>query len=151
MRLFLHLLIPVSETSMDAFFWLFHPSFQHVFYYKGILKCVLIVLFLAQLESFHYIKHGNHSTSLKKIFFNCCSVLVVFIFPYPPPPPTLNPISLWLCPWVLYTCSLTWPFPFFPQLAPSFLLSGSPSFLKKHSFSSLLRHAKQKSFIILFT
>ena len=24
-----------------------------------------------------------------------------------------------LCPWVLYTCSLTWPFPFFPLLFPS--------------------------------
>ena len=23
----------------------------------------------------------------------------------PPPPPTLNPTPLWLCPWVLYTCS----------------------------------------------
>ena len=30
-------------------------------------------------------------------------------FPQPCPssPPTLNPIPLWLCPWVLYTCSFT--------------------------------------------
>ena len=26
---------------------------------------------------------------------------------FPTPPPTLNPTPLWLCPWVLYTCSLT--------------------------------------------
>ena len=34
------------------------------------------------------------------------------------PPPTFNPPPQprCLCPWVLYTCSLTWPFPFFPPL-----------------------------------
>ena len=26
--------------------------------------------------------------------------------PHPLPPPTLHPSPLWLCPWVLYTCSL---------------------------------------------
>ena len=31
---------------------------------------------------------------------------------HPLPPPTLNPSPLWLCPWVLYTCSLmTLPLP----------------------------------------
>ena len=46
-------------------------------------------------------------------FFNCCSSTVVSIFSpplspsSPTPPPTLNPIPLWLCPCVLYTCSLT--------------------------------------------
>ena len=37
------------------------------------------------------------------------------------PPPTFNPPPQprCLCPWVLYTCSLTWPFPFFPPLSPS--------------------------------
>ena len=33
--------------------------------------------------------------------------------PHPPPPTTLIPILLWLCQWVLYTCSLmTLPFLF---------------------------------------
>ena len=38
--------------------------------------------------------------------------------PLPPhtPPPTLNPIPLWLCPCVLYTCSW-WPFPYLPPLS----------------------------------
>ena len=44
------------------------------------------------------------------IYFYCCSSTVVSIFlpsvPHPPPP-TLYPTPLWLCPWVLYTCSLT--------------------------------------------
>ena len=46
------------------------------------------------------------------IIFCCCSRTVVSTFPrhsplpHPPPPPTLNPIPLWLCPWVLYTFSL---------------------------------------------
>ena len=45
-------------------------------------------------------------------FFYCCSCTVVSIFPSllspAPPTPTSHPQSypLWLCPWVLYTCSL---------------------------------------------
>ena len=30
-----------------------------------------------------------------------------FPLSHPLPPPTLNPTHLWLCPWVLYTCSLS--------------------------------------------
>ena len=46
--------------------------------------------------------------------------------PHPPPPPTLNSTSLWLCPWVLYTCSLmTLPplSPIIPFPSPLWLLS----------------------------
>ena len=45
--------------------------------------------------------------------FYCCLYTVVSIFPSPLsptppiPPPALLPSPLWLCPWVLYTCSLT--------------------------------------------
>ena len=45
--------------------------------------------------------------------YNCCLSTVVSIFPpplpappQPSPPPTLDPIPHWLCPCVLYTCSL---------------------------------------------
>ena len=38
--------------------------------------------------------------------------------PYPPPPPSLNPTPFWLCPWVLYTCSLMT----LPLLSPVTLL-----------------------------
>ena len=55
-----------------------------------------------------------------------CSMTVIPIFlpllplPYPHPPPTSNPPHhRCLCPWVFYTCSLTWPFLFFPQLPNS--------------------------------
>ena len=33
------------------------------------------------------------------------------------------------CPWVIYTCSLTRPFPFFPALFPSLLPSGPCQFV----------------------
>ena len=35
---------------------------------------------------------------------------------HPPPPPTFNPTPLWVCPCVLYTCSLK-PFSFFHPLS----------------------------------
>ena len=49
--------------------------------------------------------------SIFKLFY-CCSITVVSIFMTPlfPPAstqtPTLNPTPIWLCPWILYTCSL---------------------------------------------
>ena len=54
--------------------------------------------------------------------FYCCSSTVVNIFPQPlplpssPPTPTshLQSYPLWLCPWVLYACSLT----MLPLLSP---------------------------------
>ena len=45
-----------------------------------------------------------------------------FPLPHPPPPPTLNPSPLWLCSWVLYTCSsktLPFLFPIIPSTLPS--------------------------------
>ena len=67
----------------------------------------------------------ERNTSVTKKIFNFFSVYIyIFLLfknycsstaplsrhhfppPYPPPPPTLNPNPLWLCPWVLYTCSL---------------------------------------------
>ena len=48
----------------------------------------------------------------EKKFFYCCSSTVVSIFPPPLSPAPLTPIShpdsfsLWLCPWVPYTCSV---------------------------------------------
>ena len=43
--------------------------------------------------------------------------------PHPSPPPTLNPTPLRLCPWIPYICSFC-PFPFFPPLSLSPILSG---------------------------
>ena len=41
------------------------------------------------------------------LFMYSCLHFSVTTFPtHPLPPPTLNPSPLWLCPWVLYTCSL---------------------------------------------
>ena len=48
--------------------------------------------------------------------------------PHPPPPSHLNPTSLWLCPQVLYTCSLTTR-PLFPLLIPRPLPSGYCQFV----------------------
>ena len=67
-------------------------------------------------------------------FFYCCSSTVVSIFlpPLPPPHPlqlpTLNPSRLWLCPWVLYTCSLT-TLPLLSLLTPFPLPSGYCQFV----------------------
>ena len=57
------------------------------------------------------------------------------------PPPTCNPPphSHCLCPWILYTCSLTWPIPFFPLLSPPPLPSGHCKFvLYFHVYGSIL-------------
>ena len=84
------------------------------------------------------------------LFFSCTSILphcAFFIFfivvqfqfspfsphyfplPYPPPPPTFNPLCCCLRPWVIYTSSLTSPFPFSPPLSFSSLLSGHSQFV----------------------
>ena len=66
------------------------------------------------------------------IFFRFCygcSITVVPISPHcsplpcPQPPHSPSPPCC-PCPWVIYTCSLTRPFPFFPLLSPFLLLSG---------------------------
>ena len=61
------------------------------------------------------------------LFFYCCSSTVVSIFP-PPLSPTLNPSLLWLCPWVLYTCSLM-TLPFLSPSIPSPLPPGYCQFV----------------------
>ena len=63
------------------------------------------------------------------LFFYCCSSTVVPISPsslpssppMPSSPPPSNP--LWLCLWVLYTCSLT-NLPLFSPIIPSHIPSG---------------------------
>ena len=66
------------------------------------------------------------------LFFNCPFFPLLFIVvqvqlspffphhfpaPHPSPPPPLYPTPLWICPCVLYTCSLT-TLPPFPPLSP---------------------------------
>ena len=63
------------------------------------------------------------------LFFYCCSSTIVSIFTSPCPPtlpiPTSHPRAypLWLCPCVLYTCSLM-TLPLFPPIIPLPLPSG---------------------------
>ena len=65
-------------------------------------------------------KKGKEKISANSLFyiFYCCSSAVVSITtpphhpPHPSPPLTLEPTRLWLCPCVLYTCSLM-AFPLF--------------------------------------
>ena len=52
-----------------------------------------------------------------------CSCLHFPATTSPCPPPTLNPSPLWLCPWVLYTCSLM-TFSLLSLIIPSTLPSG---------------------------
>ena len=75
---------------------------------------MLCILFLTIFSGtlLHFLKKSDYyifnlffySNSL----FYCCSSTVVSIFSLPlsPTPPTLNPYPFWICPWVLYTCSL---------------------------------------------
>ena len=51
-----------------------------------------------------------------------------FPLPHPLQLPTLNPSRLWLCPWVLYTCSLT-TLPLLSLLTPFPLPSGYCQFV----------------------
>ena len=58
--------------------------------------------------------------------------------PYPPQPQTFNPHSCCLCACVLYTCSLSWHFPFFELLTLSSLHSGDYQFVPYfHVFISI--------------
>ena len=77
------------------------------------------------------------------LFFHCCSITVVLFFPhcspltFPSPAPSVSPHPVVPLPWVLYTCFLTRPFPFFflsslshlpfghRQSVPYFHVSGS--------------------------
>ena len=74
---------------------------------------------------------------LFSIFCYCCSITVVPTFPPLLSPALPRPTSHTQFPptpmWVFYTCSLTWPFPFFPQLScsPSPLVTVSLSFISR--------------------
>ena len=71
--------------------------------------------------------------------------------PYPSPPPTLNVSPpCWLCPWALHTCSLTWPFPFFPPLSHSPLPSATVSLVLSFCLWNYWLLYKCKSFYTLF-
>ena len=90
----------------------------------------------------------NIQISINRIYhiFHCSSITIVTIFPhysplpYPPPlPHSILPLPLCLCLCVLYTCSFTWPFPFFPLLCPSHLPCGHCQFvLYFHAFGLIL-------------
>ena len=72
-------------------------------------------------------------------FLYCCWSTVVSIFPHhsplphPSPPPTLNPAPLWLCPRVLYTCSLM-TLPLFPPFFKKIIGRIANGFLQESAF-----------------
>ena len=90
-------------------------------------------------------------------FFNCCSSTVVSISPHTlpcPTHPTLNPTLLWLCPWVLHTCSLM-TLPLYPIIllpCPLWLWSVGSLFhclwlYFAHLFALLIRfHSQMRSY-----
>ena len=76
-------------------------------------------MFLPPLSFIIYLFNKYLFLNLRTIFINCCSVTVVLIFPSLLSPTVPSPIfhiqsppplSCCLCPWVLYTCSLTLSF-----------------------------------------
>ena len=82
-----------------------------------------------------YLLSENKQDCLLFLFYfilNCYSVTVVPIFPSLPSSTQSTPCSHsqsphhCLCSCVIHTCSLTSPFPFFPPLSPSPLVSVSP-------------------------
>ena len=103
-------------------------SLSNIQIYKTILLIIVTMLYITYLSynwKFVLFNHfypfcqkiaGSYGSSIFiYLFFNIifyCSSTVVSISPhhspppYPPPPPNLNPSPLWLCPCVLYTCSL---------------------------------------------
>ena len=112
------------------------------FFIGIIILCNLVVLWawvtICLLETVGV--HSGYDMPLNPLFFNffyCCSCTVVSIFlpllspALPTPPPTLNPNPLWLCPWVLYTCSLT-TLPLQPFKSHPFLCWFLASWLSPH-------------------
>ena len=66
--------------------------------FKKFHKCVL----------FHFLVLSNYS---------CPTIFSIASLPHSYPPHSQSP-SCCPCPWVLYSCTLTCPFPFFPLLVP---------------------------------
>ena len=85
-----------------------------------VLKCIKL---FALTWAFHYF-------SLKKLLlnYNCPHYPLLLS----PALPTINPPTHCLCQWVIYTCSLTWFFPFFPLCSSPTLWSLSDCSLLPH-------------------
>ena len=102
------------ETLLKQIYW--GPSTYY---------CIKVYV-IVQLNDFLYFLFNN--------VFYCCPSIVVSIFPPPRAPALPIPASyaqtypLWLCPWVLYTCSLM-TLPPFPHIIPSHLPSGYCQFV----------------------
>ena len=85
-----------------------------------------------------------HSYMCLFFHFFYCLITVVPIFPplpslallIPHLPHSVFPLPHCLYPWWLYTCSLTWPFPFFTPLSSSLLPSGHCQFILYFNDSS---------------
>ena len=98
------------------------------------------------MEKFLSLSTTSLPSQIRKLYKSWCGffflVLFVYLFifivlqiplsplsclhftpPCPPPPPTLDPSPPWLCPWVLYMCSLTTFSPILPIPPPLWLLS----------------------------
>ena len=90
-------------------------SFVILEYMHWKLKFVCTLVCLERKSCIHCrltIIHKNHFINLHCYFFIVLQIQLSpfsrchFSLPHPPPPPTLNPTPVWLCPWVLYPCSL---------------------------------------------
>ena len=66
--------------------------------------------------------------------YSCLHFLLIIPPPQPSTLPTINPTLLWLCPWVLYTCSLT-TLPFLSSIISLPLPSGHWQFVPYFSVS----------------
>ena len=85
------------------------PGCQHVESWRGPSFCVQTDVFLLCPHTVER-ERGNKLFGVSLSFFIVSHVqLSPFShhhFHPTPQPPTLSPFPLWLCPWVLYTCSL---------------------------------------------
>ena len=94
--------------------------FTGFLYFVLLMWCISLIHFLFKNIFWFFM-------SLFLKYFHCCSSTVVSISPHysPPmtfPPLTLDPTPLWLCPCILYRCSLTTLSPF-PPISPFHLPS----------------------------
>ena len=104
-----------------------YPSFFNVWVKTFLFRVSLTLEYMTEcwleakipVSSTH--EKVNRLTKVETVlgfFFYCCSIIVVPPFSplFSPAPSHSQSPSHCPCPWVLYSCSLTCPFPFFPML-----------------------------------
>ena len=84
------------------------PINSFVYIWKYICRHTFSLgLLSGKINSFIFLIDITKLYSKYFFYFLIFLLLFKYICLHFPPPPTIDPTTFWLCPWILYTCSLT--------------------------------------------